>query len=163
MSSLPVFAIGQYGSAFSTLSVCLPITAQRRIDFLTKIRFIEVRRPTQVRLLAVTGRHSKNVAGKKNKLDSLKTKLFNRLAAKITVAAKLGGTDSTKNINLSRALREAHSMRLPKENIERALRKATEVNTETFSSGVYEVFGHSGVGLVVVSLTDSSNRAVKTI
>ena len=80
------------------------------------------------RQFAVVGRKSKNVAAKKNKHDALRTKLFQRLGVKILMSAKKGGADPDKNIELARALKEAYSVSLPKDNIERALKKATEVN-----------------------------------
>ncbi len=89
------------------------------------------------RSFAVVGRKSKNVAAKKNKHDALRTKLFQRLGVKILMAAKKGGAEPDKNIELARALKEAYSVSLPKENIERALKKATEVNTSA------NVDGHS--------------------
>ena len=64
------------------------------------------------RSFAVTGRHSKNVAGKKNKLDAIKQKLYNRLAVKIFMAAKKG-IDPSTNKELSRALKEAKDNKLP--------------------------------------------------
>jgi transcriptional/translational regulatory protein YebC/TACO1 len=76
-----------------------------------------------------------------------------------TQAAKAGGPDPTKNTDLARALKEAHHAKLPKDNIERALKKATEQSGEHFSTGYYEVYGHGGVGLIVATLTDNSNRA----
>jgi transcriptional/translational regulatory protein YebC/TACO1 len=111
------------------------------------------------RNLAVTGRHSKNVAAKKNKLDAAKNKLYTRLGVKILMAAKAGGADTSKNIELARVLREAHSIKLPKENIDRALKKATETSNADYEAGAYEVYGHGGVGIVVSTLTDNSNRA----
>jgi hypothetical protein len=58
-------------------------------------------------------------------------------------AAKRGGADPEKNVELSRALKEAHSVRLPKDNIERALKKASDAsNNEDYKSGTYEIFGH---------------------
>lgn len=118
---------------------------------------------TVVREFAVTGRHSKNVAAKKNKLDAVRNKLYTRLGVKITLAAKAGGADPLANLELSRALKEAHSVKLPKENIDRALKKAAENSTAVMESGVYEVFGHGGIGLVVTTLSDNSNRAVKEV
>ena len=57
-------------------------------------------------------------------------------------------------------MKEAHSCKLPKDNIERALKKASEHNAgEGYSTGYYEVYGHGGVGIVVATLTDNSNRA----
>ena len=80
----------------------------------------------QRRAFAVVGRKSKNVANKKNKLDDLRTKLFTRLGVRILLAAKRGGIDPSSNIDLARALKEANSVSLPKENIDRALKKATD-------------------------------------
>ena len=108
------------------------------------------------RSLAVTGRHSKNVAGKKNKLDAIKQKLYNRLAVRIFMAAKQGflsslstlillsllyiwlGTDASVNKELSRALKEAKDNKLPKENIERAISKAQGKEASDITSGIYE-------------------------
>jgi transcriptional/translational regulatory protein YebC/TACO1 len=56
-------------------------------------------------------------------------------------------------------LKEAHSIKLPKDNIERALKKASDQSGENFSTGYYEVYGHGGVGIIVSTLTDNSNRA----
>ena len=114
--------------------------------------------------LAVVGRKSKNVANKKNKLDAQRTKLFTRLGVKLLLAARRGGVDPSKNVDLARSLKEAQSINLPKENIERALRKATETGTgDDYKPGDYEVFGYGGVGLVVRTLTDNTNRAVAEI
>lgn len=52
---------------------------------------------------------------------------------------------------------------MPKENIERALKKGTETSTEDYSTGIYEIYGHSGVSIIVCTLTDNSNRTVKEI
>ena len=114
------------------------------------------------RSLAVTGRHSKNVAGKKNKLDAIKQKLYNRLAVKIFMAAKVG-TDPSTNKELSRALKEAKDNKLPKENIERAISKASGKEAIDITSGIYEVFGYASTGIIVVTLTDNNTRANKTI
>lgn len=116
-----------------------------------------------VRGFAVTGRHSKNVAAKKNKLDAARNKLYTRLGVKITMAAKTGGSDPNANVELHRALKEAHSVKLPKDNIDRALKKAADHSVMAMEHGVYEVFGHGGVGLVVTTLSDNSNRAVKEV
>eukprot|EP00981_Chlorochromonas_danica_P006602 scaffold1438_cov173-Ochromonas_danica.AAC.7 len=115
------------------------------------------------RSFAVTGRHSKKVALTKNRSDALKNKLYTRLGVKILMAAKAGGTDPSKNSELARVLKEAQSIKLPKDNIERALTKASDTSLESYSVGLYEVFGYGGVGLVVTTLTDSPNRAVKEI
>eukprot|EP01040_Poterioochromonas_malhamensis_P007761 gene7761-8394_t len=118
---------------------------------------------SQVRTFAVTGRHSKNVAAKKNKLDAAKTKLYARLGIKILMAAKSGGTEVDKNPELARAIREAHSYKYPRENIEKAIKKANDSSTTNFETGLYEIFGHGGVGFIASTLTDNPNRAIADI
>lgn len=66
-------------------------------------------------------------------------------------AAKSGGLDEKSNIFLQRALKEAHSIKLPKENIDRALKKASEKMNEDYSAGVYEVYGNGGECFLNVS------------
>lgn len=112
---------------------------------------------------AVTGRHSKNVAAKKNKLDAVKTKIYNKIATKIIVAAKSGGTNTATNANLARILKEAESIKLPKENIERALKKAEQKDTAILEAATFELFLHGRVALIVASLTDSTTRTNKRI
>ena len=116
----------------------------------------------KTRGFAVTGRHSKNVAGKKNKLDAIKQKLYNRLAVKIFMAAK-NGIDASVNKELARALKEARDNKLPKDNIERAISKAQGKDSGDITSGIYEVFGYSSAGIIVVTLTDNNTRANKLI
>ena len=114
--------------------------------------------------LAITGRASKNVAKRKNKLDSLKSKLNSRLTIKIIMAARNGnGQDAAHNLDLARALKEAHAHKLPKENIERALKKSKEKSAEDFKENVYEILGAGSAGIVVQTLSDNSNRAVKLV
>ena len=114
--------------------------------------------------MAITGRASKNVAAKKNKQDAAKSKLYTRLGVRILMAAKNGlGTDPGSNPELSKALKEAAAAKLPKENIERSLKKATEKSAEAYASGIYEVLGYGGSAIIVQTLTDNPNRAVKVI
>lgn len=115
-----------------------------------------------VRQLAITGRASKNVALKKGKADAFKAKLYSRLGIKILMAAKNKGSDPSKNLDLARALREAATHKLPKENVERALKKAADKATQDYSRGIYEVRS-SGCNILVWTLTDNANRAVKHI
>ena len=117
-----------------------------------------------VRSLAITGRASKNVAVKKNRQDAMRNKLFTRLGVRILMAARSGGgPNPDKNVDLARALKEAQAAKLPKENVERAIAKAGEKNTEDFSAGLYEIFGHGSAAIIVETLTDNPTRAVKTI
>jgi transcriptional/translational regulatory protein YebC/TACO1 len=115
------------------------------------------------RWMAVTGRKSKNVQGKKNKLDMQKKKLYARLGSRIIMAAKTGGMDPTQNIELARALQVAKEVKLPKENIDRALAKAGDNTSDNIVHRVYEVFGHGGVGILVSALSDNTNRIFKEV
>lgn len=89
--------------------------------------------------------------------------MFNRIAVKLTIAAKSGGADPTSNNELRRVLSEAASINVPKENIQRAIKKATEQNQDEFVRGVYEVYGFGGTGFIISTLTDNSTRTFKKI
>lgn len=130
---------------------------------LRAVRGVLVTSAGAVRGFAITGRASKNVANKKNKQDAAKSKLFTRLGVRILMAARAGGPDATKNAELARALKEAVQVKLPKDNVERALKKAGEKDTSDFSKGLYEIQGHGGAALVVQTLTNNPTRAVKEI
>jgi transcriptional/translational regulatory protein YebC/TACO1 len=67
------------------------------------------------------------------------------------------------NVDLARALREAHSHKLPRENIEKALNKGKDTASANFDVGAYEIFGFGGVALIAATLTDNTNRAFTMI
>lgn len=123
--------------------------------------------PTSInkRNFAVTGRKSKNVADKKNKNDAKTSKLYSRLGIRILMAVRAGGSDPSTNIELARALKEANTAKLPKDNIERAISRGTGANNEdsNYKNGVYEIFGMGGVGILCTTLTNSITRANQTI
>jgi YebC/PmpR family DNA-binding regulatory protein len=114
-------------------------------------------------LIFFIGRHAKNVAKKKGKLDLAKNKIFSRLSVKLTIAAKNGGPDPSTNSELKRVLSEATSINLPKENIQKAIKKTTEQNQDDWIRGVYEVYGFGGVGCIISTLTNNSTRTFKKI
>lgn len=106
--------------------------------------------------------HSKwhNIQAKKGKADKAKANQFTKVARLITVAAKQGGGDPAMNFALRLAVEKAKEVNMPKDNIERAIKKGTgELNDGTqFEEVLYEGFGPSGVALLVEALTDNRNR-----
>lgn len=104
--------------------------------------------------------HSKwaNIQHRKGKQDARRSKLFSKLSKEITVAAKLGSPDPAFNPRLRLAIQAAKAQSVPKDNIERAIKKST-AGTENFEEIRYEGFGPGGIGVIVEVLTDNRNRA----
>jgi YebC/PmpR family DNA-binding regulatory protein len=100
----------------------------------------------------------KNIMHRKGRQDAAKAKLFAKLAREITVSAKSGLPDPAMNPRLRLAVQAARAENMPKDNIERAIRKAAGNDTHTFESVRYEGFGPGGVALIVETLTDNRNR-----
>src|SRR5580698_632396 len=100
----------------------------------------------------------KNIMHKKGKQDAIRSKLFSKLAREITVAAKLGLPDSAMNARLRAAVLEARAENMPKDNIERAIKKASAADTENYDEVRYEGYAPGGVAVIVEALTDNRNR-----
>src|ERR1700693_2303324 len=100
----------------------------------------------------------KNIMHRKGRQDAQKSKLFGKLAREITVAAKLGLPDPAMNPRLRAAIIAARAANMPKENIERAVKKATGSEPETYDEIRYEGYGPGGVAVIVEVLTDNRNR-----
>ena len=100
----------------------------------------------------------KNIMHKKGRQDAIRSKLFSKLAREITVAAKLGLPDPAMNARLRAAVIEARAENMPKDNIERAIKKASSADTETYEEVRYEGYAPGGVALIVEALTDNRNR-----
>ncbi|TYB31380.1 MAG: YebC/PmpR family DNA-binding transcriptional regulator [Candidatus Mcinerneyibacterium aminivorans] len=110
--------------------------------------------------------HSKwaNIKHKKKKEDKKRAKLFSKLSKKITVAAREGGGDPEYNSNLRMYIEKAKQNNMPKENIERAVKKGTgELPGVTYEDAVYECYGPNGVALYIEVTTDNTNRTVGEI
>ena len=90
--------------------------------------------------------------------DAARAKIFAKLAREITVAAKSGLPDPAMNPRLRLAVQAARAENMPKENIERAIKKAQGNDTENFESVRYEGYGPGGVAIIVEALTDNRNR-----
>jgi YebC/PmpR family DNA-binding regulatory protein len=104
--------------------------------------------------------HSKwaNIQHRKGKQDARRSKLFSKLSKEITVAAKLGSPDPGFNPRLRLAIQAAKAQSMPKDNIERAIKKSTAA-AESFEEIRYEGFAPGGVGVIAEVLTDNRNRA----
>lgn len=100
----------------------------------------------------------KNIMHKKGKQDALRSKIFSKLAREITVAAKLGMPDPNMNPRLRLAIQEARAENMPKDNIERAIKKAAGGDSENYDEVRYEGYAPGGVAVIVEALTDNRNR-----
>src|ERR1700693_3940055 len=100
----------------------------------------------------------KNIMHRKGRQDAQKSKLFGKLAREITVAAKLGLPDPAMNPRLRAAIIAARAANMPKENVERAVKKATGREAATYDEIRYEGYGPGGVAVIVEVLTDNRNR-----
>ena len=100
----------------------------------------------------------KNIMHKKGKQDAIRAKLFSKLAREITVAAKLGLPDPSMNARLRAAVLAARAENMPKDNIERAIKKAAGSDMENYAEVRYEGYAPGGVAIIVEALTDNRNR-----
>jgi YebC/PmpR family DNA-binding regulatory protein len=100
----------------------------------------------------------KNIMHKKGKQDAIRSKLFSKFAREITVAAKMGMPDPAMNPRLRLAVLAARTENMPKDNIERAIKKAIGGDAENYDEVRYEGYAPGGVAVIVEALTDNRNR-----
>jgi YebC/PmpR family DNA-binding regulatory protein len=100
----------------------------------------------------------KNIMHKKGRADKARSKLFSKLAREITTAAKLGLPDPSMNARLRTAVIAARAENMPKDGIERAIKKAAGNDAENYEDMRYEGYGPGGVAVIVEVLTDNRNR-----
>ena len=105
----------------------------------------------------------KNIMHRKGRQDAQKSKLFGKLAREITVSAKLGTPDPAMNPRLRAAVVAARQENMPKDNIERAIKKALGGEGDNYDEIRYEGYGPGGVAVIVEALTDNRNRAASDI
>ena len=105
----------------------------------------------------------KNIMHKKGAADARRSKVFSKLAREITVAAKLGSPDPGMNPRLRLAIQNARAENMPKDNIERAIKKAQGGDGENYEEVRYEGYGPGGVAIVVEALTDNRNRTAGAV
>ena len=109
--------------------------------------------------------HSKwaNIQHRKGRQDAVRSKLFSKLAKEITVAAKMGDPDADKNPRLRLAVKEAKSQSVPKDVIDRAIKKSFAVDGDSYEEIRYEGYGPGGVAVIVEAMTDNRNRTASTV
>jgi YebC/PmpR family DNA-binding regulatory protein len=105
----------------------------------------------------------KNIMHRKGRADAVRSKLFSRLSREITVASKMGLPDPAMNPRLRLAVNNAKAESMPKDNIDRAIKKGQGGDAETYDEIRYEGFGPGGVGVIVEVLTDNRNRAAANV
>ena len=105
----------------------------------------------------------KNIMHKKGAADARRSKVFSKLAREITVAAKLGSPDPAMNPRLRLAIQNARAENMPKDNVERAIKKAAGGDSENYEEVRYEGYGPGGVAMVVEALTDNRNRTASNV
>jgi len=105
-----------------------------------------------------------SIKHKKGAADARRGKVFTRLIKEITVAARMGGGDAVANPRLRSAIQAAKSENMPKDRIERAIKKGTgELESVDYEEVVYEGYGPGGAAVLIESVTDNKNRAVADI
>lgn len=109
--------------------------------------------------------HSKwaNIQHRKGRQDAVRAKLFSKLSKEITVAAKMGDPDPEKNPRLRLAVKEAKAASMPKENIERAIKKSQGGDAENYDEIRYEGYGPGGIAVIVEAMTDNRNRTASNV
>ncbi len=99
---------------------------------------------------------------KKGASDQKKGQLFSKLAKKISIAAR-EGTDSSANHKLQSVIEEARAFNMPKENIERAIKKASEKDAAVLNEVIIQAMGPDGIAIIIEGVTDNKNRTINEI
>ncbi|KXF76471.1 transcriptional regulator [Paramesorhizobium deserti] len=105
----------------------------------------------------------KNIMHRKGRQDAVRSKIFSKLGREITVAAKQGLPDPAMNPRLRLAIQNAKAQSMPKDNIERAIKKAAGGDAENYDEVRYEGYGPGGVAVIVEALTDNRNRTASNV
>jgi len=107
--------------------------------------------------------HAKNIMFRKGKSDAARSKVFSKLAREITVAAKMGVPDPSMNARLRLAVTNARAQSMPRENIERAIKKAIGGDSESYEAIRYEGYAPGGIAVIIETLTDNRNRTASNV
>lgn len=105
----------------------------------------------------------KNIMHRKGRQDAVRSKMFSKLAREITVAAKTGMPDPAMNPRLRLAIQNAKAQSMPKDNIDRAIKKAAGGDAENYDEVRYEGYGPGGVAVIVEALSDNRNRTASNV
>ena len=109
--------------------------------------------------------HSKwaNIQHRKKAQDNKRGKVFTKIIREITVAVKLGGPDISSNSRLRLAMTKANKNSVPKDTIERAIKKGSGQSDSSFEEITYEGYGPKGIAVIIECLTDNKNRTVSEV
>ena len=107
--------------------------------------------------------HWAGIKHRKGRADKQRSKIFSKLSKEITVATKQGSKDPDMNPRLRSAIQAARSANMPKDNIERAMRKSEINKNLNYNSLVYEGFGPEKIAIIIEALTDNKNRTASNI
>jgi YebC/PmpR family DNA-binding regulatory protein len=109
--------------------------------------------------------HSKwaNIQHRKGRQDAARSKLFSKLSKEITVAAKMGDPDPEKNPRLRLAVKAARTQSMPKDVIDRAIKKSQAGDAADYTEIRYEGYGPNGIAIIVEALTDNINRTASNV
>ncbi|MFV0490219.1 MAG: YebC/PmpR family DNA-binding transcriptional regulator [Pseudorhodobacter sp.] len=109
--------------------------------------------------------HSKwaNIQHRKGRQDAARSKMFSKLSKEITVAAKMGDPDPEKNPRLRLAVKAAKAQSMPKDVIERAIKKSQAGDSEDYTEIRYEGYGINGIAIIVEAMTDNLNRTASNV
>lgn len=132
-------------------------------DFESELKF----RGNQVRRIWMSpvcmGRRSCKIAGRKGAQDAKKAKLYARIGKEVVSAVKRGGTSPIANTLLAAVLEKAKELDVPKEILDRNIKRASEKGQEAYIEKIYEVYGYGGASMVVEVSTDKINRSVAAV
>ncbi|MDR5652242.1 YebC/PmpR family DNA-binding transcriptional regulator [Ruixingdingia sedimenti] len=109
--------------------------------------------------------HSKwaNIQHRKGKQDAARSKMFSKLSKEITVAAKMGDPDPDKNPRLRLAVKAAKAQSMPKDVIDRAIKKSQAGDAADYTEIRYEGYGPNGIAVIVEAMTDNINRTASNV
>ena len=107
--------------------------------------------------------HWAGIKHRKGRADEKRSKIFSKLSKEITVAIKLGSKDYSMNPRLRSAIQAARVANMPKDNIERAIRKSETNKNLNYNSLTYEGFGPEKIAIIIEALTDNKNRTASNI
>ncbi|MBD3788405.1 MAG: YebC/PmpR family DNA-binding transcriptional regulator [Sphingomonadales bacterium] len=105
----------------------------------------------------------KNIMHRKGKQDAIRSKMFSKLSKEITVAAKMGDPDPEKNPRLRLAVKAAKSQSMPKDVIDRAIKKSQTGDAADYTEIRYEGYGPNGIAVIVECMTDNLNRTASNV
>ncbi|KAL7594610.1 probable transcriptional regulatory protein At2g25830 [Lactuca sativa] len=109
------------------------------------------------------GRRSCKIAGRKGAQDAKKAKLYAKVGKEVVSAVKKGGPNPVSNTSLAALLEKAKELDVPKEILERNIKRASDKGQEAYIEKIYEVYGYGGVGIIVEVSTDKINRSVAAV